>query len=165
MKAMLGERLPTFTPGELAVVHGSSGFYGMNTYTTNPAREGGHTGDESQGRAEYTFTRPDGTQLGTQAHCAWLQTYAPGFRALLNYLWNRYHMPIYVSENGFAVKDEDAMTREQALHDTDRVSTSAGTSRRYSPQFARMASMCALTSPGASSTTSSGRTGTSPDLV
>lgn len=32
---MLGDRLPTFTPEELAVVKGSSEFYGMNTYTTN----------------------------------------------------------------------------------------------------------------------------------
>ena len=29
--------------------------------------------DEFQGLVDYTFTRPDGTQLGTQAHCAWLQ--------------------------------------------------------------------------------------------
>ena len=55
---------------------------------------------------EYTFTRPDGSQLGTQAHCKWLQdckhpafpfsTFsltdnanvdAPGFRQLLNYLY------------------------------------------------------------------------------
>ena len=32
---MLGDRLPRFTPEELAVVTGSSEFYGMNTYTTN----------------------------------------------------------------------------------------------------------------------------------
>lgn len=32
---MLGDRLPEFTPAELAVVTGSSDFYGMNTYTTN----------------------------------------------------------------------------------------------------------------------------------
>ena len=35
LKEMLGDRLPRFTPEELAVVHGSSEFYGMNTYTTN----------------------------------------------------------------------------------------------------------------------------------
>lgn len=35
MKEMLGDRLPEFTPEELAVVTGSSDFYGMNTYTTN----------------------------------------------------------------------------------------------------------------------------------
>ena len=121
MKQLLGDRLPTFAPAELALVHGSSDFYGMNTYTTNLTRDGGPGGDEFQGRAEYTFTRPDGTQLGAQAHCAWLQTYSPGFRALLNYLWNRYHRPIYVTENGFAVKDENSMSLEQALQDDDRI--------------------------------------------
>jgi len=29
--------------------------------------------DEFQGNVQYTFTRPDGTQLGTQAQCSWLQ--------------------------------------------------------------------------------------------
>jgi hypothetical protein len=33
--------------------------------------------DEFQGKSIQGFTRPDGTQLGTQAHCAWLQTCAP----------------------------------------------------------------------------------------
>ncbi|KAI0342472.1 beta-glucosidase 1B [Trametopsis cervina] len=119
MKEMLGDRLPEFTPEELAVVKGSSDFYGMNTYTTNLCKAGGD--DEFQGRVEYTFTRPDGTQLGTQAHCAWLQDYAPGFRELLNYLYKRYRKPIYVTENGFAVKDEDSLPVEQALKDDARV--------------------------------------------
>ncbi|KAF8919779.1 glycoside hydrolase family 1 protein [Mucidula mucida] len=127
MRTMLGNRLPEFTDEELKLVKGSSDFYGMNTYTTNLCRAGGD--DEFQGLVDYTFTRPDGTQLGTQAHCAWLQDYPEGFRALLNYLWNRYHMPIYVTENGFAVKDEDAMPREQALADNDRVKYFEGTTR------------------------------------
>jgi len=38
MQQMLGNRLPQFTPAELAVVKGSSDFYGMNTYTTNLCR-------------------------------------------------------------------------------------------------------------------------------
>ncbi|TFK52902.1 beta-glucosidase [Heliocybe sulcata] len=119
MRQFLGDRLPTFTPEEEKLVKGSSDFYGMNTYTTNLIRPGGD--DEFQGNVQYTFTRPDGSQLGTQAHCAWLQTYPEGFRALLNYLWNRYHMPIYVTENGFAVKNENNMPLEQALKDTDRI--------------------------------------------
>ncbi|KAI0657621.1 beta-glucosidase 1B [Cubamyces menziesii] len=119
MKTMLGDRLPTFSTEELAVVKGSSDFYGMNTYTTNLCKAGGD--DEFQGKTEYTFTRPDGSQLGTQAHCAWLQDYPEGFRQLLNYLWKRYKHPIYVTENGFAVKDENAMPLEQALADHDRV--------------------------------------------
>nr|Q25BW4.1 RecName: Full=Beta-glucosidase 1B; AltName: Full=Cellobiase 1B [Phanerodontia chrysosporium]AHH92833.1 beta-galactosidase [synthetic construct]BAE87009.1 beta-glucosidase [Phanerodontia chrysosporium] len=119
MKEMLGDRLPEFTPEELAVVKGSSDFYGMNTYTTNLCKAGGE--DEFQGNVEYTFTRPDGTQLGTAAHCSWLQDYAPGFRDLLNYLYKRYRKPIYVTENGFAVKDENSKPLEEALKDDDRV--------------------------------------------
>jgi len=118
MKEMLGDRLPDFSSEEWAVVKGSSDFYGMNTYTTNLCKAGGD--DEFQGNVEYTFTRPDGTQLGTQAHCAWLQDYSPGFQQLLNYLWKRYKKPIYVTENGFAVKDENNMSLEDALTDTAR---------------------------------------------
>ncbi|KZV92227.1 glycoside hydrolase family 1 protein [Exidia glandulosa HHB12029] len=119
MKEMLGDRLPEYSPEEWAIVHGSSDFYGMNTYTTNMIKAGGE--DEFQGKTMYTFTRPDGTQLGTQAHSPWLQTYPEGFRALLNYLWKRYQKPIFVTENGFSVKDEGSMPLEQALQDTDRV--------------------------------------------
>jgi len=127
MREMLGSRLPEFTDEEIQLVKGSSDFYGMNTYTANMCRAGGD--DEFQGLVDYTFTRPDGTQLGKQAHCAWLQDYPEGFRALLNYLWNRYHLPIYVTENGFAVKDEDTMPLEQALKDADRVHYFEGTTR------------------------------------
>ncbi|KAL0580566.1 Beta-glucosidase 1B [Marasmius crinis-equi] len=125
MREVLGDRLPDFTEEEWKVVKGSSDFYGMNTYTTNLARAGGD--DEFQGLVDYTFTRPDGTQLGTQAHSAWLQDYPEGFRALLNYLWKRYHLPIYVTENGFSVKDEDTLSLSEALKDTDRLNYFRGT--------------------------------------
>jgi beta-glucosidase len=36
---------------------------------------------------------------------------------------------ISVTENGFAVKDEDSMPREQAIKDTDRVNYFKGTTR------------------------------------
>ncbi|KAL4072306.1 glycoside hydrolase family 1 protein [Scleroderma citrinum] len=119
MKEMLGDRLPTFTPEEMQVVSGSSDFYGVNTYTTNLCKAGGT--DESQGLVDYTFSRPDGTQLGTQAHSSWLQDYPEGFRQLLNYIWKRYKHPIYITENGFSVKNESFKSIKEALHDTDRV--------------------------------------------
>ncbi|KAI0746971.1 beta-glucosidase 1A [Daedaleopsis nitida] len=119
VKEMVGDRLPEFTEEELAVVKDSSDFFGLNTYTTQLVKEGGD--DEIQGKVKYTFTRPDGTQLGTQAHVPWLQTYAPGFRSLLNYLWKTYKKPIYVTENGFAVKDENVLPVDKVVKDTDRV--------------------------------------------
>ncbi|RPD65700.1 beta-glucosidase 1A [Lentinus tigrinus ALCF2SS1-6] len=119
IKSIVGDRLPEFTKEELVVVKGSSDFFGLNTYTTQLVKEGGDS--EIQGNVKYTFTRPDGTQLGTQAHVPWLQTYAPGFRSLLNYLWKTYNMPIYVTENGFPVKDEHILPLEQVVHDTDRI--------------------------------------------
>ncbi|KAJ3504853.1 hypothetical protein NLJ89_g7724 [Agrocybe chaxingu] len=125
MREVLGNRMPDFSHDEWAIVKGSSDFYGMNTYTTNLCRAGGD--DEFQGNVDYTFTRPDGTQLGTQAHCAWLQDYPDGFRSLLNYLWKRYKLPIFVTENGFAVKGENDMPIEEALKDSDRVHYFQGT--------------------------------------
>ncbi|KAI0026880.1 glycoside hydrolase superfamily [Vararia minispora EC-137] len=74
MHKMLREWLPVFTLDELMLIKGSSDFYGMNTYTTNLCKAG--SDDEFQGLVEYTFTRPNGTQLGMQgtqsspvAHC------------------------------------------------------------------------------------------------
>ncbi|KAF8550222.1 glycoside hydrolase [Imleria badia] len=135
LKQMLGDRRPDFTAEELAVVQGSSDFYGMNTYTTHLCREPSAQIPKAlavkmsfkNSLSEYTFTRPNGTQLGTQAQCAWLQDYPQGFRVLLNYPWKRYGLPIYVTENGFAVKDENSKPLEEALQEYDRVNYFKGT--------------------------------------
>jgi len=119
LKDILGDRLPDFTPEEIALVHGSSDFFGLNTYTTHLVQDGGD--DENMGFVKTGHTKPDGTQLGTQSDASWLQTYGPGFRSLLNYLWKTYQKPIYVTENGFPVKGEDDLLVEEAVHDKDRI--------------------------------------------
>lgn len=119
VKSLIGNRLPEFTPEELEVVKGSSDFFGLNTYTSQVVKAGG--GDETNGYITVGFTRKDGTQLGTQAHVSWLQTYPPGFRSLLNYLWKTYEKPIYVTENGFPAKNEDILPVEQVVYDVDRI--------------------------------------------
>ncbi|KDQ60017.1 glycoside hydrolase family 1 protein [Jaapia argillacea MUCL 33604] len=119
LKAMIGSRLPTFTPEELSVVTGSSDFFGLNTYTTHIAQEGGD--DEFNGKVKTGFTRPDGTELGTQAEVPWLQTYPDGFRELLKYIYKTYGKPIYVTENGFACRNENIIPIADAVHDKDRV--------------------------------------------
>ncbi|KAI0263103.1 beta-glucosidase 1A [Gloeopeniophorella convolvens] len=116
----IGSRLPEFTPEEVEVLKSSSSdFFGLNTYTSHLVRPGGT--NDLNGGVQYTFTRPDGTQLGTQAHVAWLQAYAPGFRQLLKYVWERYGKPVYVTENGFAQKDENIKPVEEVVHDNERV--------------------------------------------
>ncbi|EKM56612.1 glycoside hydrolase family 1 protein [Phanerochaete carnosa HHB-10118-sp] len=118
VKDVLGDRLPEFTPEEVEIVKGSSDFFGLNTYTTHLVQDGGD--DELNGLVKTTHARIDGTQLGTQSDLGWLQTYGPGFRWLLNYLWKAYEKPIYVTENGFPVKGENDLFVEEAVNDIDR---------------------------------------------
>ncbi|KAF8999138.1 beta-glucosidase 1A [Cyathus striatus] len=119
LKAMLGDRLPEFTPEEVVVIKGSSDFFGLNTYTSKFVQEGGT--DELDGKIKTTHKRPDGTELGKQSLLPWLQAYAPGFRSLLDYLWKTYNKPIYVTENGFTIIGEPDLPPEKAVHDADRV--------------------------------------------
>ncbi|KZT70480.1 glycoside hydrolase family 1 protein [Daedalea quercina L-15889] len=119
VKQIIGDRLPVFTEEELTVVKGSSDFFGLNTYTSQLVKEGGT--DETNGYITVGHTRPDGTQLGTVGAKNICVVNPPGFRSLLNYLWKTYEKLIYVTENGFAVKDEHQMSLPEALHDKDRL--------------------------------------------
>ncbi|KIJ63193.1 glycoside hydrolase family 1 protein [Hydnomerulius pinastri MD-312] len=118
LKKQCGSRLPEFTAEEIAVVKGSSDFFGLNHYTTHLVSEGGD--DEFNGYAKQTHKRVDGTDIGTQADVNWLQTYGPGFRKLLGYIYKKYGKPIIITESGFAVKGENSKTIEEAINDTDR---------------------------------------------
>jgi len=123
MREQLGDRLPKFTPEQSKLVLGSSDFYGMNTYTTNLVKDRKEKPelDDFKGNVEFTFTRQDGSQLGTQAQSPWLQDVPWGFRKLLNWIYKRYQYPIYVTENGFSVKNENDRSAEDIIHDTERV--------------------------------------------
>ncbi|EAW09826.1 LOW QUALITY PROTEIN: glycoside hydrolase family 1 protein [Aspergillus clavatus NRRL 1] len=104
IREQLGDRLPRFTPEESNLVLGSSEFYGMNTYTS--------------------FFRHDfnkqGVPRGEESDTEWLRAAPWGFRKLLNWIWSRYQMPIYVTENGTMVKKKTASMPE-ALNDEFRI--------------------------------------------
>jgi len=151
MREQLGDRLPEFTPQESALLKGSSDFYGMNTYTSDYIQDKTTPPDEEDylGNIIATKVGPDGNQMGPHAESFWLQdgmsplcldframllcyaalvkganrsdTVPWGFRKILNWAWNRYCLPIYVTENGFSIVNENKFTLEEALHDTARV--------------------------------------------
>lgn len=119
MKAMLQDRLPEFSPDELELLKDSSDFYGCNFYTTNMVKAGAD--DETSGNGHLLFTRPDGSEIGPESDLGWLRDVPWGFRKHLNYLYKRYNKPIYITENGYAVKGESKMSAAEAIRDTDRV--------------------------------------------
>ncbi|KFY17938.1 hypothetical protein V492_00267 [Pseudogymnoascus sp. VKM F-4246] len=85
MQKQLGDRLPNFTPEEVALVKGSNDFYGMNHYTakyikhkTTPAAD-----DDFLGNLETLFESKNGDNIGPETQCFWLRPNPPGFRNLL----------------------------------------------------------------------------------
>ncbi|KAK1140126.1 hypothetical protein N8T08_010882 [Aspergillus melleus] len=122
MRAQLGDRLPKFTAEESQLVLGSSEFYGMNTYTsffvkhkTTPADINDH-----KGNVEIFDANKQGVPRGEESDTEWLRSSPWGFRKLLNWVYSRYQMPIYLTENGTTTKGETAPTPE-VLNDEFRI--------------------------------------------
>lgn len=124
MRKQLGDRLPTFTPEEVALIKGSNDFYGMNHYTANYVRhlDSVPHKDDFLGSLELSFYNKRGDCIGPKTQSTWLRPCAPGFRDLLVWLSKRYNYPkIYVTENGTSITGENDMSMEQILKDDFRV--------------------------------------------
>jgi beta-glucosidase len=124
MRKQLGDRLPTFTDEERALVHGSNDFYGMNHYTANYVkhRTGTPEPEDFLGNLETLFYNHRGDCIGEETQSPWLRPCAPGFRDLLVWLSKRYNYPkIYVTENGTSILKENDMPLEQILEDDFRL--------------------------------------------
>ncbi|KAF2464657.1 beta-glucosidase [Lindgomyces ingoldianus] len=122
MRAQLGDRLPTFTEEEKRLVRGSSEFYGMNTYTSFFVRHRDSPPDinDHKGNIEVFDKNKSGVSRGEESDTQWLRTAPWGFRKLLRWIWNRYHIPIYMTENGTTAKGEKEPS-DTILNDTHRV--------------------------------------------
>lgn len=124
MIKQLGDRLPTWTPEDLALVHGSNDFYGMNHYCANfiRAKTGEPDPTDIAGNLELLLEDKNGVSIGPITQSPWLRPCALGFRKLLKWLSERYGYPkIYVTENGTSVLGENDMPLEQLLDDEFRV--------------------------------------------
>ncbi|KAF2128160.1 glycoside hydrolase family 1 protein [Dothidotthia symphoricarpi CBS 119687] len=122
MREQLGNRLPSFTDEEKMLVKGSSDFYGMNTYTTFFVKHRSEPADinDHLGNIEKLDTNNKGESRGPESGTYWLRTAPKGFGKLLRWVWNRYHVPIYMTENGTTAKGETAPT-DEVLNDTFRI--------------------------------------------
>jgi len=116
MREQVGDRLPRFTPEQSEMLKGSADFLGLNHYTTHYASreepkahrvgaESGNGGIDSDQRmhlsADPTWTK---TSMGWFV-VPW------GLRRMLNWIEARYEaMPLYVTENGCSVNDDDPTT-------------------------------------------------------
>jgi beta-glucosidase len=124
MRKQLGNRLPEFTPEEIALVKGSNDFYGMNHYCANyiKHKEGEADPDDFLGNLESLLQNKDGEWIGPETQSFWLRPMPLGFRKLIKWLSDRYGGPtFYVTENGTSVKGEQDLPLEKLLEDDFRV--------------------------------------------
>ncbi|KAI0180238.1 glycoside hydrolase family 1 protein [Hypoxylon sp. FL1284] len=123
MRKQLGDRLPEFTPEELALVHGSNDFYGMNHYTADYVKhgDGNPAPEDFLGDLSTHPYSKSGECIGPETQSFWLRPNAEGFRGLLNWLSKRYGYPaIYVTENGTSILGENDLGEPEILEDVFR---------------------------------------------
>lgn len=124
MKERVGERLPSFTDEEKALLKGSTDFFGLNHYWTNYIyHEDDPPGDGYFNDRGCVMTpEKDGVLIGPQGDSSWFYVVPWGMRGLLNYIWKKYNHPeIYITENGVDIPHESFMPLNEALNDTFRV--------------------------------------------
>lgn len=107
MKDNIGDRLPKFTPQEIALNKGSFDFFGLNHYTTVLAeptkKEFGFPGD-----VLVQLTR-DPSWTGSGSY--WLKVVPWGFRDMLNWIKKEYNNPkVIITENG--ITDNNGTTND-----------------------------------------------------
>lgn len=126
MHAQLGSRLPKFTTEEMSLLRKTASFnafYGMNHYSTKFARAlpDPPAEDDCTGNVEELAVNSEGKFLGPVSGMAWLRVAPDGFRKLMNWVWDRYRLPIIITENGCPCPGESQMTLDQAVNDAFRI--------------------------------------------
>ncbi|WVF71036.1 hypothetical protein IAT40_005833 [Kwoniella sp. CBS 6097] len=130
MKQKFGDALPEFSPEEMALIHNSSDFFGLNHYGTTYAtgkdvsREDCDPLTYTMACVERTFNDKDGKPIGIRGQNGHPHIVAWGFRKLLRLIQEKYikktNLGIFIAENGFPVDGEAEMPLEQIVRDTDR---------------------------------------------
>jgi len=127
MKAIVKERLPTFTKEQSQSLKASFDFVGLNYYTGRYAQD---ISSEPISVVSYNndymvktlVTGADGKLIGPMAGSDWLHVYPPGIYELLKYTKARYNDPlIYITENGYDEVNDPKLTISEARKDEKRI--------------------------------------------
>ncbi|KAK1987739.1 glycoside hydrolase superfamily [Colletotrichum cereale] len=102
MRTQLGDRLPRLTAEESGLVLGSSEGYGMNSYSAFYVRhrDGPADVNDHKGNVEQLEENRQGVPRGPTSDTEWLRSTPWGWAKLLRWIWDRYGVPIYITENG-----------------------------------------------------------------
>lgn len=123
MRERLGDRLPEFTAEQKELLKGSADFLGLNHYTTHFASRSDQVAN-AVASVDGNGGMSDDQNVVLSSDPEWHVTsmgwfVVPwGLRKMLNWIHERYNgLPIYVTENGTALANNDA---ETAIDDRER---------------------------------------------
>ncbi|KAJ4706959.1 putative Beta-glucosidase [Melia azedarach] len=124
MQEIVGERLPKFSPEEVAMVKGSADYFGINQYTSyyvfEPPTKPNVTSYSNDWGATFAYAKRNGEPIGPRSNSDWLYIVPWGLYKAVTYVKERYGNPIVMlSENG--MDDPANYTLPHALHDTKRI--------------------------------------------
>ncbi|WVF71040.1 hypothetical protein IAT40_005837 [Kwoniella sp. CBS 6097] len=136
LRDRVGPDFPGFTDDEMALIKGSSDFFGMNHYGTSYAT-GRDVDPETtdalsflQGCIERVWTDQNGKEIGIRGQNGHPYIVPWGFRKLLQHMHTKYlkgtGIPIVIGENGFPVEDEASMPLKEIVNDVNRQKYFAG---------------------------------------
>jgi len=124
MRLYVGDRLPTFSSDETALLQNSYDFIGLNHYTSrfvqaDMTSKGGNLYADM--RVNSLTEDVNGNLIGPRADSSWEYSVPQGIRGILNWVDQRYNRPsIYLTENGCSVPGESQQNLEDSLHDDFR---------------------------------------------
>ncbi|KAH7016667.1 putative beta-glucosidase [Ilyonectria destructans] len=123
MREQLGDRLPTFTEADFALLREAEvDFYGMNYYTAQFARHRTSPASDTdfRGNVDDLQENKEGTSIGELSGFYWLRSSPKSFRKHLVRIYKKYGKPIYITENGCPCPGEDKMSKEESVKDEYR---------------------------------------------
>ncbi|KAK4253761.1 hypothetical protein QN277_010396 [Acacia crassicarpa] len=125
MRERLGDQLPTFSEEDKKLLANSLDFIGLNHYTSrliSHVTESSDSGHFYRTQAtERIVEREGGELIGEKAASEWLYVVPWGIRKTLNYIAQKYKLPLYVTENGMDDEDDDKVPLNEMLDDKLRV--------------------------------------------